>query len=112
MIRWLPFLVIQRSATRGTRKTLYYGMRTSAGISYSQARDSNVMTNERGRQEDTSPALSDRHAVSAEAGVVWHTFWRKCVMKTSKILHWYHVLRINYHFTAFQAIRFALWLAQ
>jgi len=28
------------------------------------------------------------------------------------ILDWYNVLRVNYHFTAFQAIRFALWLAR
>jgi len=33
-------------------------------------------------------------------------------MKTPQILHWYNVLRVNYHFTAFQAIRFALWLAR
>jgi hypothetical protein len=37
---------------------------------------------------------------------------RKCFMKTPQILHWYNVLRVNYHFTAFQAIRFALWLAR
>lgn len=33
-------------------------------------------------------------------------------MKTFRILHWYHILRMNYHFTAFQAIRIALWLAR
>lgn len=33
-------------------------------------------------------------------------------MKPHKIAHWYNVLRVNYHFTAFQAIRFALWLAR
>ena len=33
-------------------------------------------------------------------------------MKPFAILHWYNVLRVNYHFTTFQAIRFALWLAR
>jgi len=33
-------------------------------------------------------------------------------MKPFKIRHWYNVLRMNYHFTAFEAIRFALWLAR
>jgi hypothetical protein len=28
------------------------------------------------------------------------------------ILDWYRVLRAHYHFTIFQAIRFALWLAR
>ena len=33
-------------------------------------------------------------------------------MKPHKILHWYNVLRVNYRLTAYQAIRFALWLAR
>ena len=33
-------------------------------------------------------------------------------MKPFKILHWYNVLRMNDHFAAFEAIRFALWLAR
>jgi hypothetical protein len=34
------------------------------------------------------------------------------VMKTSSILQWYRVLRGHYHWTAFQAVRYALWLAR
>jgi hypothetical protein len=33
-------------------------------------------------------------------------------MKPFSILQWYNVLRSHYHFTAFEAIRFALWLAR
>ena len=33
-------------------------------------------------------------------------------MKPLSILHWYNVLRAHYHFTTFEAIRFALWLAR
>lgn len=33
-------------------------------------------------------------------------------MKPFAILHWYNVLRNYYHFTAFEAIRCALWLAR
>jgi len=35
-------------------------------------------------------------------------------MKTKPfaIVHWYNILRVHYHFGAFQAIRFALWLAR
>ena len=28
------------------------------------------------------------------------------------ILDWYHILRSHYHWTMFQAIRYALWLAR
>lgn len=33
-------------------------------------------------------------------------------MKPLIVLHWYHVLRVNYQFRMFQAIRCALWLAR
>jgi len=33
-------------------------------------------------------------------------------MKPKSILDWYHILRSQYHFTVFNAIRFALWLAR
>jgi len=34
------------------------------------------------------------------------------VMKTPTMFQWYQILRHNYHFTMFQAVRFALWLAR
>jgi len=33
-------------------------------------------------------------------------------MKSLSILDWYHILRLNYRFTIFQSVRFALWLAR
>jgi len=33
-------------------------------------------------------------------------------MKTPTMFQWYQILRHNYHFTMFQAVRFALWLAR
>jgi len=33
-------------------------------------------------------------------------------MNTNSILDWYRILRGHYHWTAFQAIRYALWLAK
>ena len=33
-------------------------------------------------------------------------------MKPFSILHWYNVLRVHYHLKAFEALRFALWLAR
>jgi hypothetical protein len=33
-------------------------------------------------------------------------------MKAHSILDWYRILRCHYHWTAFQAIRYALWLAR
>jgi hypothetical protein len=33
-------------------------------------------------------------------------------MKPFAILRWYNVLRVNYHFGAFDALCFALWLAR
>jgi hypothetical protein len=32
--------------------------------------------------------------------------------QTISIVSWYHILRANYHWTIFQAIRYALWLAR
>jgi hypothetical protein len=32
--------------------------------------------------------------------------------KRFTVLHWYNVLRAHYHFTVFEAIRCALWLAR
>lgn len=34
------------------------------------------------------------------------------IMKRLAILHWYRVLRVHHHWTVFQAVRFALWLAR
>jgi len=33
-------------------------------------------------------------------------------MKTPTIFQWYGILRHNYQFTMFQAVRFALWLTR
>lgn len=33
-------------------------------------------------------------------------------MKRRSILQWYFVLRVHHHWTMFQAIRYALWLAR
>jgi len=33
-------------------------------------------------------------------------------MNPAKVLHWYNVLRTHYHFTIFEAIRYALWLTR
>jgi hypothetical protein len=33
-------------------------------------------------------------------------------MKTPTMFEWYQILRDNYHFTVFQALRFAVWLAR
>jgi hypothetical protein len=33
-------------------------------------------------------------------------------MKPHSVLHWYRVLRGRYHWTTFQAVRYALWLAR
>jgi len=33
-------------------------------------------------------------------------------MKRLSLLEWYHVLRVQHHWTMFQAIRFAFWLAR
>ena len=33
-------------------------------------------------------------------------------MKTPTMLQWFQILRHNYNFTMFQAVRFALWLAR
>jgi len=34
------------------------------------------------------------------------------VMKTPSMFQWFRILRDNYNFTMFQAVRFALWLAR
>jgi hypothetical protein len=57
--------------------------------------------------------VSDARSVSFnEASVFGSELEKEGTMKALAILHWYNVLRVNYHFTAFQAIRFALWLAR
>jgi hypothetical protein len=33
-------------------------------------------------------------------------------MKSPSIFDWYRILRIHHHWTVFQAIRYALWLAR
>lgn len=33
-------------------------------------------------------------------------------VKRLSILDWYHILRMHYHWTMFQAIRYALWLSR
>ena len=33
-------------------------------------------------------------------------------MNRPSMLDWYHILRVHYHFTMFQAIRYALWLTR
>jgi hypothetical protein len=33
-------------------------------------------------------------------------------VKSSSLFAWYHILRTQYHWTVFQAIRYALWLAR
>jgi hypothetical protein len=34
------------------------------------------------------------------------------IRKTPSVLGWYRILRAHYAFTAFQAVRYALWLAR
>jgi hypothetical protein len=33
-------------------------------------------------------------------------------MKSQSFVTWYHILRIHYHWTIFESIRWALWLAR
>jgi hypothetical protein len=33
-------------------------------------------------------------------------------MNRPSMLNWYHILRVHYHWTMFQAIRYALWLTR
>ena len=37
---------------------------------------------------------------------------KEATVKSLSILQWYHVLRMHYHWTVFEAVRFALWLAR
>jgi len=37
---------------------------------------------------------------------------KEAAVKSLSILQWYHVLRMHYHWTVFEAVRFALWLAR
>ena len=73
-----PFWVTEPQGPRGKPKTLDYGMRVPVSISY------------RGPQQSGQTLAAP--------------FERKCFMKAHKIFHWYNVLRVNYRFTAFQAI--------
>jgi hypothetical protein len=36
---------------------------------------------------------------------------RSVTVKSSSLFAWYHILRAQHHWTVFQAIRYALWLA-
>jgi hypothetical protein len=51
------------------------------------------------------------------SGVLRKTCFRKeatmtAIKKTPSVLGWYRILRAHYAFTAFQAVRYALWLAR
>jgi hypothetical protein len=37
---------------------------------------------------------------------------RSAIMKSPSLLGWYRILRVQYEWNMFQAIRFALWLAR
>jgi hypothetical protein len=37
---------------------------------------------------------------------------RSVTVKSSSLFAWYHILRAQHHWTIFQAIRYALWLAR
>jgi hypothetical protein len=37
---------------------------------------------------------------------------RSAILKSPSIAGWYRILRAHFHWTAFQAIRYALWLAR
>jgi hypothetical protein len=37
---------------------------------------------------------------------------RSAIVKFSSLVDWYHILRAHHHWTVFQAIRYALWLAR
>jgi len=37
---------------------------------------------------------------------------RELTVKPVSILQWYQILRLHYHWTIFEAIRFALWLTR
>jgi hypothetical protein len=55
--------------------------------------------------------------VSDPIGRAQKEFFRKestmtAIKKTPSVLGWYRILRAHYAFTAFQAVRYALWLAR
>ena len=37
---------------------------------------------------------------------------REATLKRQSILDWYRIFRVHHHWTLFQAIRYALWLAR
>jgi hypothetical protein len=61
-----------------------------------------------------SPSLifaSERQAVRS-TNIARAGCQREAIMNPRSVLDWYRVLRSHYHWTTFEAIRFALWLAR